>query len=205
VCGEHPSAEWKGLCSPPYGVDTAAIRRTLVTIRPDLHACLGSAEASSWVRIKLGSPGKRSASRGLPESAVTCVADRVDSALSGLDTDAIDEIVVPMATGEGVPLPKCNGDLSKEAIQATIESRMGEVHACADAARVVWPDLAGRTSARFIIAPDGRVATVRTAASTVDKPALECCINTAVRRWRFEPPCFGVVVVNYPFVHERQH
>ena len=36
---------------------------------------------------------------------------------------------------------------------------------------------------------------------TLDNPALECCINTAVRSWRFAPPEEGnIAIVTLPFV-----
>jgi outer membrane biosynthesis protein TonB len=68
----------------------------------------------------------------------------------------------------------------------------------------VWPKLAGRTAAQFVIAPDGSVSIVHTAESSFDNPALECCINTAIRSWQFDRPAGGgVVVVTYPFILEQ--
>ena len=72
---------------------------------------------------------------------------------------------------------------------------------CYDGALEVWPGLHGRHAPMVVIWFDGSVALARTQESTLDNPALECCINTAVRSWRFAPPTEGnIAIVTVPFV-----
>ena len=91
--------------------------------------------------------------------------------------------------------------LSKESVNAMIAAHADEVSACYDGALEVWPGLRGRHAPMVVIWFDGSVALVRTQESTLDNPALECCINTAVRGWRFGPPEDGnIAIVTLPFV-----
>jgi len=99
------------------------------------------------------------------------------------------------AAREGAPT------LSKESVHAMIAAHADEVGACYDGALEVWPGLRGRMAPSVVVWFDGSVALVRTHESSLDNPALECCINTAVRGWQFEPPAGGsIAIVNLPFV-----
>jgi hypothetical protein len=91
--------------------------------------------------------------------------------------------------------------LSNESVSAMISAHADEVGACYDGALQVWPGLKGRMAPSVVIWFDGSVAFVHTQESSLDNPALECCINTAVRSWQFGPPEDGnIAIVSLPFV-----
>ena len=91
--------------------------------------------------------------------------------------------------------------LSKDSVNAMITAHADEVGACYDGALAVWPGLRGRMAPMVVVWFDGSVALVHTQESSLDNPALECCINTAVRSWRFGPPEGGnIAIVSLPFV-----
>jgi hypothetical protein len=177
----------------------AAIHAALAGVRARLEECFLGAEAG-WVGLEFADAQARTESPGLSTRTVSCVADLVDGALSAIDMTGVDKVVV-VAGALGATLPEGMSSLSKQGIRDVIRGRIGEVRACYEAALDVWPHLAGRAAPQFIIASDGSVAVIHTSESSVDNPALECCINTAVRGWRFgQPTGGGFVVVTYPFV-----
>lgn len=93
------------------------------------------------------------------------------------------------------------GGLAKEVIQREIRRHLNEVRFCYEQALVAQPDLQGRVSVQFIIAPTGAVQTSVVAQSDLGHETTERCIASAVKRWTFpSPEGGGVVVVTYPFV-----
>ena len=81
-----------------------------------------------------------------------------------------------------------------------IASHGSDINTCYDGALEVWPGLRGRIAPSVVIWFDGSVALVRTSESSLDNPALECCINTAVSGWHFGKPAEGaIVIVSLPF------
>ncbi len=63
------------------------------------------------------------------------------------------------------------------------------------------PNLQGKLSIRFTIAPDGRVAKVALQESTLHNGDAEGCVQNVVGSLRFpKPRGGGVVVVSYPFL-----
>jgi hypothetical protein len=102
---------------------------------------------------------------------------------------------------DGPPPSEQGGGLSKAHIRDVIQARIGEVRTCYEQAIRVWPKAFGRVDTRFVIGPDGRVVWVEATRSSVGRPALECCITSAVKGWRFDEPADGgTVVVRYPFI-----
>ncbi len=147
----------------------------------------------------MASDGSRPAatSPGLTPRNAACVAKLVESALPSKTPGSVKRVVV-LSLGsarDGAPT------LTKESVNAMITAHADEVGACYDGALEVWPGLRGRFAPRVVVWFDGSVALVRTQESSLDNPALECCINTAVRSWRFGPPEDGnIAIVNLPFV-----
>jgi hypothetical protein len=81
-----------------------------------------------------------------------------------------------------------------------VNTHADEIGACYDGALEVWPGLRGKHNARVVIWFDGSVVLVRTQESTLQNPALECCINTAVRSWNFGAPEDGnIAILSVPF------
>lgn len=96
---------------------------------------------------------------------------------------------------------KSVGGLSKETIRRVVQRHRAEVRGCYEAQLTQQPDMQGRVTIGFVIAPTGRVQSSVVAGSTVKNRRVEQCIASAVKRWSFPAPDGGgVVSVNYPFL-----
>ena len=138
-----------------------------------------------------------SAADGVSARSIECVEKLVRRTLPNQGPGSVKRVVVLNAGGTG----KAEVTLSKASVNAMIVAHADEVSACYDGALEVWPGLSGRHAPMVVIWFDGSVALARTQESTLDNPALECCINTAVRSWRFAPPEEGnIAIVTLPFV-----
>jgi TonB family protein len=104
----------------------------------------------------------------------------------------------PEAT-EGVV---CGGGpcIDKELIRQVIRAHVGQVRYCYEAQLVAHPELAGKVSVTFHVAPSGNVDTARVATSTVSSDALGECLISRVRTWHFPAQRGGGYVVTYPFL-----
>jgi len=93
------------------------------------------------------------------------------------------------------------GGLSKETIRRTIYPHLAEIRFCYERGRRLRPDLAGRVTVGFLIAPSGVVQSAHIASSDIASEETEQCIRDAVRRWSFpQPEGGGMVSVTYPFM-----
>ena len=91
----------------------------------------------------------------------------------------------------------------RDVIRDGIRKHLDEVRACYEAELTTTPDLRGRMTTSFTIAPDGSVSASNKAESTLASPQVEDCVLAAERTWHFLPPrSSGNVVVQYPFVFE---
>lgn len=166
------------------------------TALSSMRACCAGAADELWVKVGLTPGHGPNHSPELPAPVVTCVSELTTSALAQVDTGLTEAVVIGASWPDGMPLG--SGSLSKASLLQTIRSHMDEVRACKEAALDVWSDLTGTTRVKFLIDSDGSVAIALTDKSTLKNPALECCINTAARGWRFDKPT-DRVVVSYPF------
>ncbi len=92
------------------------------------------------------------------------------------------------------------GSLSKEAIRRVINRHRNEVKFCYEQGLQSRPDLEGRVTMRFMIAPSGAVQVAGVRESSLQNQSVESCVTTAVRRWSFpQPEGGGSVMVTYPF------
>jgi len=92
------------------------------------------------------------------------------------------------------------GTLSKEAIRRVIHRHRNEVKFCYEQGLQSRPDLQGRVSMRFMIAPSGAVQVAAVQSSSLGNQQVESCVTSAVRRWTFpQPEGGGTVMVTYPF------
>ena len=95
------------------------------------------------------------------------------------------------------------GSLSKEVIRRVIHGHLNEVRFCYEQELSSRPDMRGRVTVRFVIAPSGAVHTAAVESSSLEATRTEACIVQALRRWAFPAPDGGgVVIVSYPFVFE---
>ncbi len=96
------------------------------------------------------------------------------------------------------------GSCEREVIGKVIGKNARQVLACYEAELTRTPDLAGKLSVRFTIEPNGRVSDLEITESTMKNPAIERCVSSRIRRWRFpEPKGGGLCVVNYPWVFQQ--
>jgi hypothetical protein len=165
--------------------------------RKALRACLRRAEHGTWVDVVSDGSRPASASPELPASAAACVSKVVKAALPNTGPSGVKRVVV-LSLGsakDGAPA------LSTENVDAMIRAHADDVGNCYDGALEVWPGLRGKLVPSVVIWFDGSVALVHTQESSLHNAALECCINTAVRSWRFGPPENGnIAIVSLPFV-----
>ena len=93
------------------------------------------------------------------------------------------------------------GSLSSVVIRRVIQDHLDEVRSCYQRQLQQTPDLQGRLSTQFVIAPTGLVQMAAISQSDLGSPPVEVCISQAVQGWTFPAPAGGsIVVVNYPFV-----
>jgi TonB family protein len=94
-----------------------------------------------------------------------------------------------------------HGALAKEVIRRVIGRHISEVRFCYQAQLNAHPDLQGRVTVKFVIAPTGAVQAAASEKSDLGNAKVEQCIAQAVRRWSFPAPeGGGIVVVSYPFL-----
>jgi hypothetical protein len=185
------------LCDVAAQTAAPAIAAALQAKRKALRACLRGAARGAWIDVVSDGSRPASAAADLSPRSVECVSKVVQRALPDTVPGSVKRIVVLNAGSTS----KAEPALSKESVAAMITAHADEVAACYDGALEVWPGLRGRHAPRVVIWFDGSVALVRTQESSLDNPALECCINTAVRGWHFGPPADGnIVIVTLPFV-----
>jgi hypothetical protein len=184
------------LCRAGDPATDGAARTALYQKQSALRVCFRGSERGAFIDFEPGGGKPPAASAGVSPRALACVAKIVERALpTGQDARAPKRVVVL----NGGSARKGAATLSKESVHAVIAAHADEVSACYDGALEVWPGLRGRLAPSVVIWFDGSVALVRTQQSTLDNPALECCINTAVRGWRFDPPADGsIAIVNLP-------
>jgi hypothetical protein len=93
------------------------------------------------------------------------------------------------------------GVLSAEAIRRVVARHRAEIRYCYVRGLERRPDLEGRVTAHWSIAPDGRVqgASIDGARTDTHAGDVESCVASAVARWTF-PTSGGPTVVRYPFV-----
>lgn len=93
------------------------------------------------------------------------------------------------------------GNLSKEEIEAVIRANLAKIKACYMKRLQAKRDLQGRVVSKFVISPDGRVASASIAQSEIGDGPTESCIANEIKRWKFPlPRGGGQVSVTYPFI-----
>lgn len=97
--------------------------------------------------------------------------------------------------------PVVMGALPPEVIKKVINQNRNQVRYCYEVELQRKPNLEGRVAMRWIIAATGFVAQVQVKESTLGSRAVENCIKSKIKTWKFPPPAGGgIVEVNYPFV-----
>jgi hypothetical protein len=93
------------------------------------------------------------------------------------------------------------GGLSREEIDRVIQRHQNEIRFCYETELQKDPDLHGKVQLTWTIDPSGAVSETEVSQTTIGSAAVEGCISSRVRRWRFpEPRGGGQVIVTYPWV-----
>ena len=92
------------------------------------------------------------------------------------------------------------GTIDKEAVAKVINSHLAEVSACYERALLREPGLAGKIVLEWNISTSGTVTTAKTKSSTMKSSAVEACILTSLKTWKFPPAKGAGVVISYPFL-----
>lgn len=89
---------------------------------------------------------------------------------------------------------------TKEGIRSVVRGRIGDVRRCYQRGLERDPNLEGRVVVQFQIGHKGRVVVAELQSSDLEDDDVGRCIVAAVKRWKFDPPTSGKIVVTYPFV-----
>jgi hypothetical protein len=90
------------------------------------------------------------------------------------------------------------GRLPPEIIARIVRQNFGRVRLCYEDGLRANPQLQGRVTTRFVIAPDGSVSSSQDAGSTLPAPAVVACIVRLFGKLSFPQPEGGAVQVVYP-------
>lgn len=96
--------------------------------------------------------------------------------------------------------PRVSGYLSPEQINRVVRANQAAIRYCYELQVQRQPNLRGRIEIQWRINLQGSVTTARVESSTMHSPDVEGCIVRQIRRWRFDQPDGGEVVVSYPFI-----
>jgi len=96
--------------------------------------------------------------------------------------------------------PKIIGAFEQAMIEHTIRSHQNDVKHCYEVGLAETPALSGRVVIQITVTSSGQVAASIVQSSTLNQPAVEQCIATAARQWKFpRPSSSGTVVISCPF------
>lgn len=92
------------------------------------------------------------------------------------------------------------GTIDKEAVAKVINSHLHEVSSCYERALLKTPGLAGKIVLEWQITTSGSVGFAKTKSSTMQSAAVESCILSSLKTWRFPPAKGAGVIITYPFM-----
>ncbi len=92
------------------------------------------------------------------------------------------------------------GTIDKEAVAKVINSHLHEVSSCYERALLKTPGLAGKIVLEWQITTSGSVGYAKTKSSSMQSAAVESCILTSLKTWRFPVAKGAGVVITYPFM-----
>jgi len=93
------------------------------------------------------------------------------------------------------------GALDKSLIDNVIRKNMNQIRYCYQRELTKNPGLKGKIIVKFTIAADGSVSKAGIKTSSMGSKAVEGCITSRFKRFKFpQPKGGGVVIVSYPFI-----
>ncbi|MGC4119149.1 MAG: TonB family protein [Myxococcales bacterium] len=94
------------------------------------------------------------------------------------------------------------GSCERATIGRVISRHSNQVRYCYETELQKNQSLAGKIALSFTIDSTGAVSDASVAQSTLGSDAVEQCILSRVKRWKFPEPKNGVCVINYPYVFQ---
>jgi hypothetical protein len=130
----------------------------------------------------LSSPVQHQGLANVSERAAECVDRVLDRALVGLELSGTRSLFVVF----GHEAPSYPGHHAEKPFPfASVEHDRAAIERCYALTEELWPTLEGDHVVEMVVEDDGHVSVARTAGGTLENPALECCVNTAVKRWKY--------------------
>ena len=78
---------------------------------------------------------------------------------------------------------------------------MRKITYCYQRERTKNRNLSGKITVKFVISKDGSVSQAKTHSSTMGNKAVDACINSTFKRFKFpKPKGGGIAIVKYPFI-----
>jgi hypothetical protein len=97
--------------------------------------------------------------------------------------------------------PVIMGSLDKEIIRRVIKEHIAQIRYCYELELQRSPGIFGKVATEFVISAEGRVQSTSVTQSTLNNEAVESCMMSKIRTWKFpQPKGGGIVVVRYPFI-----
>lgn len=100
-------------------------------------------------------------------------------------------------------LAKVQGSLSRSEVLKVLNQNQRKVVRCYERALTSKPNLSGKLTFTWTIKPNGRVGSVRQAASTLGHNGVSKCISGVIKRMRFPKPKGGSVSITFPWIFTR--
>ena len=191
----RPLGEARPIDAPPV----RAIARLLVLDDSEVRYRIELAQAAPFRLLALHTPTRIAidVERGAGTRSAAAPDDTADATSTTSDPGTPTSQVPRIRTGEVTVGPA----LPREVIVRVMRAHNMEVRRCYERALAATPDLEGRVTVRFEIAPDGSVPSASTSSSTLGNAEVESCVVGVVRAMQFpEPAGGGIVVVSYPYV-----
>lgn len=92
------------------------------------------------------------------------------------------------------------GNIDKEAVAKAINSHLAEVSSCYERALLKEPGLSGKIILEWQITTSGTVGYAKTKSSSMRSAAVESCIISSLKGWKFPAAKGAGVVITYPFM-----
>ncbi len=100
--------------------------------------------------------------------------------------------------------PQIVGEIDPELIRKVVHDHRAQIRACYEQELNGKPKLAGKITTAWTIDPQGLVTESHVGESTLGDSAVERCVTSRIKTWRFPlPKGGGEVYVTYPFLFTR--
>ncbi|HEY4394536.1 MAG TPA: protein kinase [Polyangia bacterium] len=161
------------------------------------HGALKPAKATASAESATGAPAPPPAAPSPPEAPP---APKPAAALARAEpAPAGKPMGVAAAKAPAAVRPKPPSGVDPAKTQLFVKSHLGEIQRCYERGKMDEPDLKGRVTLKIFIAETGAVTSAAVDSSSLHSSAVESCIVTTVRGWKFPPPVGGPAVISYPF------